>query len=322
MAAPAGGEPIETPARAAGDPGPSPARRSTPRLLLDASRPRQWIKNALVFAAPGAAGLLSHPSVLGRTAVAAGIFLVASTGTYLVNDTVDAAADRVHPEKRSRPVASGALSPRLALAVGGVLLALAVTGAGLFAGKALLAVVAAYAVVSVGYSLYLKHVPVIELACVSSGFVLRAVAGGAAVHIPISPWFAIVTSACALLVVTGKRSAELTTLSGNGASHRRVLAYYPASFLRSVRVLAATVAVMSYALWAFDRAAHLDSGRGDIDDIVFRLSILPFVLGVLSVELSIESGHGGAPEELALRNRGLQVLGLACVVLVAVGIYT
>jgi len=310
------------PAHSGGTRFASPVRRSAPRLLLAAARPRQWVKNMLVFAAPGAAGLLSHPSVLARTSVAAAIFLVASAGTYLVNDTIDAAADRVHPEKRNRPVASGALSPRLAVGVGGVLLVLAVTGAGLLGGLALLGVVSAYVVVSVAYSIYLKHLPVIELACVSSGFVLRAVAGGAAAHIPISPWFAIVTSACALLVVTGKRSAELTTLSGNGTSHRRVLAYYPVNFLRSVRILAATVAVMSYALWAFDRAAHLDLGRGDVDDIVFRLSILPFVLGVLSVELEIESGHGGAPEELALRYRGLQVLGLTCVVLVAAGIYT
>jgi decaprenyl-phosphate phosphoribosyltransferase len=301
---------------------PAPPRRGLLFPLLIATRPRQWMKNLLVFAAPGAAGLLGRPAVVGRTAAAAGIFLIASAGTYLVNDAIDAPSDRLHPEKRHRPIASGELSARLAIGVGSALLVLSIVAASLLAGLALATVLGAYVVTSVTYTIWLKRVAVVELACVSAGFVLRAIAGGVAVHVPISPWFAIVTSAAALLVVAGKRSAEIDVLGRAGALHRQVLDRYSKSYLRSVRMIAASVAIISFCLWAFARAAHIDPGRADADNVLFELSILPFVLGILSVELAIETGDGGAPEELILHNHVIQVLGVACLALVTVGIYT
>nr|MDA8291507.1 decaprenyl-phosphate phosphoribosyltransferase [Actinomycetota bacterium] len=278
-------------------------------------------KNVLVYAAPGAAGILGHASVLGRTSAAAATFVCASAGTYLVNDVVDAARDRLHPDKRHRPVASGNVPAGLALGVGAALLVVAIASAALVGGGPLVAVAGAYVAITLAYTLALKRVPVVELACVSSGFVLRAVAGGAAVAIPISHWFVIVASAGSLLVVAGKRSAELTALGAASGAHRSVLDAYPVAFLRSVRVLAGTVAVVGYALWAFERASNLGAGGTGVESTVFQLSIVPFVLGVLTVELAIESGDGGAPEELALRHRGLQVLALCCVACVAIGIY-
>ena len=296
--------------------------RTQLRPLIVAMRPRQWIKNLLVFAAPATAGLLGHPGVLARTSLAAAVFVVASSGTYLVNDVVDAANDRLHPVKRARPVASGALDPKLALGVALLFFAVAIAASGTIGGTALLSVVAAYVVVSVGYSLYEKRIAVIEMACVSSGFVLRAVAGGAAVHIPISNWFVLVTSAVALLVVAGKRSTELALLGTSAPSHRRVLEGYTDAFLRTVRNIASTVAIMSYALWAFERVGKLDFGHKDADEILFELSILPFVLGILVVERAIEAGEGGAPEELVLHSRLLQILGLTCIAFVMIGVYT
>lgn len=267
--------------------------------------------------------MLGRPGVAGRTAAAAGIFLVASAGTYLVNDAIDAPLDRRHPDKRHRPVAAGDLSARLAAGLGSGLLACSVAAASLLGGVPLASVLGAYVLVTLAYTLRLKRVAVIELGCVSAGFVLRAVAGGAAVHVPISPWFAIVTSAASLAVVAGKRSAELAQLGDTGASlHREVLDHYPRAYLRTVRAIAAAVAIMSYALWAFERAAHIDAGPSDVDNVLFELSILPFVLGVLTFELAAETGAGGAPEELLLHNRALQLLGLSCLALVAVGIYT
>jgi decaprenyl-phosphate phosphoribosyltransferase len=303
--------------------GPPPGRspRSLVVALLVAARPRQWIKNLLVFAAPATAGALSRPGEAGRAAAAAAILIVASAGVYLINDVVDAPADRVHPDKRSRPVASGELPAPAALAAGGAALALAFTASAVLAGPLLLAIVASYATISISYSLWLKQVPVIELGCVFSGFLLRAVAGGAATGVALSPWFVIVTSAAALLVVAGKRTAEQNALSGAAAAHRPVLARYPPEFLFAVRLIAASVAVTSYALWAFERAAHIGLSRPEAGHIVFLLSILPFVLGVLVVEFAVESGEGSAPEDLALGNRTLQVLGLLCVTLVAVGVY-
>ena len=292
------------------------------RSLLAATRPRQWMKNLLVFAAPGAAGLLGRPAVVGRTVAAAGIFLVASAGTYLLNDAIDAPSDRFHPDKRHRPIAAGELSVRLAIYLGSALLVLAIVAAGLLAGMPLAIVLGAYVLTNVVYSLWLKRVAVLELACVSAGFVLRAVAGGAASHVPISEWFVIVTSSAALLVVAGKRSAEIDALGSVGTSHRRVLEHYSKTYLRTVRMIAAAVTIISYCLWAFERATHFDAGRSHADSIFFELSILPFVLGVLSVELAIATGDAGAPEELVLRNRVIQVLGIGWLSLIAIGIYT
>ena len=296
--------------------------RRLPAALLQASRPRQWVKNLLVFAAPCAAGGIFHLAVFGRCAAALGIFVLASASTYLVNDAMDKEADRLHPVKRLRPIAAGDLPVRTAWAAATVLLACALIGAGLLSGAELTSVVGAYVVISLAYSLGLKRVPVIEMACVGSGFVLRAVAGGAAAHVPLSPWFLLVTSFGALFIVGGKRSSEHTVLGNDRADHRAALGEYPASFLRVVRVMSASVAVTTYCLWAFDRYNHLDVRARGGHLIWFELSIVPFVLAVLSVELAVERGLGGEPEELALKDRALQVLALGWVLLLLIGIYS
>ncbi|HTZ10644.1 MAG TPA: decaprenyl-phosphate phosphoribosyltransferase [Acidimicrobiales bacterium] len=303
--------------------GPAHPRPPGPRSgrlvpdLVRLARPRQWIKNVLVFAAPGAAGVLSHRHAALLALEGAAVFCLAASGTYFVNDTLDAPADRHHPTKRLRPVASGEVPVPLAAAVGVVLLAGAVTCAWVLAGGRLALVVGIYAAVSTAYSLRLKHEPVVDMACVSAGFVLRAIAGGVAVGVPLSNWFVIVSSFGALLVVAGKRSAEHADLGERRAHHRPALALYPASFLRSVRLLSASVTVTAYCLWAFERASQ---ARGH-HPIWFELSIVPFVMAILHVELRFEQGHGAAPEELALRDHLLQALALAWVALFAIGVY-
>lgn len=297
-------------------------RPGLPALLV-ATRPRQWVKNLLVFAAPGAAGVVFHPGPFLRCLATFGIFVAASASTYLVNDVVDRQADRLHPKKQHRPIASGALSPASALTFSAVLMVAAVSASWLLS-TALVAIVAAYIVITLAYTFALKQVPVIELACVAAGFILRAVAGGAAVHVPVSPWFVLVTSFGALFIVAGKRSAELEIMGEDGAEHRATLGRYPANYLRMVRTLAATVTVAAYCLWAFDRgtATGVTSHLRVHDLIWFELSIIPFVLAMLSVEFAIEHGDGGEPEELALRDRKLQALGLVWVLLLMVGIYS
>jgi decaprenyl-phosphate phosphoribosyltransferase len=292
------------------------------RALLVATRPRQWTKNLLVYAAPAAAGVVDRATPLLRATAAAVLFVAVSAAMYLVNDVLDQEADRLHPVKRSRPVASGAISPAAALAVASALLAAALASGGLVSVR-LLAVLAVYAAITVAYSLWLKQVAVVELGCVASGFILRAVAGGVAVAVPLSPWFLLVTSFGALFVVAGKRSSEQLVMGDERAVHRATLGDYPAVFLRAVRVLAATVTVTAYCLWAFDHSVHASGTRIDLQRLIwFELSIVPFVLAVLVVELAFEQGYGGEPEELALRHRPLQVLGLCWVALLAVGIYT
>ncbi len=290
------------------------------RALLRTARPRQWTKNVLVFAAPGAAGVLSHGHDLLRALAVFGVFCLVASGTYFVNDTLDAASDRHHPTKSRRPVAAGDLPEPLAALVGVLAQAGAVGLSWWLAGWHLALVIAVYSAVSMSYSLRLKHVPVIELACVSSGFVVRAIAGGIATGVPLSDWFLIVASFGSLLVVAGKRSAEHTDLGQNRAAHRPALSFYPAPFLRSVRLIAASVTLTAYCLWAFERARQV----GEVHHphpLWFELSIIPVVLAVLHLELRFESGHGDAPEELALSDRLLQGLGLVWVVLFAVGVY-
>jgi decaprenyl-phosphate phosphoribosyltransferase len=299
--------------------GPGAASSTRWSGLLRIARPRQWVKNLLVIAAPAAAGVLSHGSVAAHAAGAFGVFCLAASGTYFINDTLDVEADRHHPVKRLRPIAAGVVSPTLAVAVGVVLMAAAIGLAWWLAGSHLALVIAIYVAVTTAYSLRLKHEPVVDLACVSAGFVLRAIAGGVATGVPLSDWFVIVSSFGALLIVTGKRSAEHTELGELRGAHRPTLNAYPEAFLRSVRLLAAAVTVSAYCLWAFERST--ESGHGH-HPIWFELSIVPFVIAILHVELRFARGQGGAPEELALGDRTLQVLGLLWVALVAVGIYT
>ncbi len=307
--------PDEPPARPARAPLPLPLE------LLRLARPRQWIKNLLVFVAPAAAGVLSHGTVLLHALAAFAIFCVAASGTYFLNDTIDAASDRLHPVKRERPVAAGFVSVPLAVGLGGSMLAVSVVLAALLAGWHLSLVIAIYVAVNVGYSLELRNEPVVDLAAVSAGFVLRAVAGGVATGVPLSIWFLIVASFGSLLVVTGKRSGEKQLLDVHAADHdsvRQTLGTYTPTFLRSVRTLSAAVTVTAYCIWAFERAAQLHPGH---DPIWFQLTVVPFTIALLHVVLILDAGVGAAPEELALRDHRLQIYGLCWVVLFAVGVY-
>ena len=296
------------------------SKRSKVLSLIVAMRPRQWIKNLLVLAAPATAGALTKPASALRAAEALGIFVAASAGTYLLNDTVDAAADRLHPRKRHRPIAAGEVSRGLAIATAMILLCGALSAAA-FLTLQFFVVAAVYIATTLSYTFGMKRLPVIELGFVSAGFVLRASAGGAAGHIPISPWFLIVTSAGALFVVAGKRSAELTVLGDTGAEHRAALGSYPPVFLLACRMLAACVAATSYCLWVFERSGKITVGSHFHNLTWFEFSIIPFVFGLLMLELAIESGKGSEPEELALHDRGLQVMAICWLALIGLGIY-
>lgn len=290
------------------------------RALIRTARPRQWVKNILVFAAPGAAGVLSHRDDALRALAVFGVLCLAASGTYFLNDVLDAESDRHHPSKRLRPIAAGELSRGSAVGVGITAMAGAVGLGWWLAGGRLALVIGIYVVVTTAYSLRLKHEPVIDLACVSAGFVLRAIAGGVATGVYLSDWFVIVISFGSLLVVAGKRSAEHADLGEGRAAHRPALGAYPATFLRSVRLIAASVTLTAYCLWAFERSSEVSHAHHP-HPIWFELSIVPVVLAVLYLELRFERGDGAAPEELALHDRTLQALGVLWVVLFAVGIY-
>src|SRR4051794_18763381 len=174
------------------------------RGIVRALRPKQWLKNVLVLAAPGAAGVLGQGDVLANVALAFVAFCAASSGTYLLNDVRDVEADRLHPRKRARPIAAGTVPGWLAVALAVVLLVAGLVVAA-SVGVKLLVVLAAYIALTSSYTLWLKHIEVVDIVAIASGFILRAVAGGAAAGVPLSRWFIIVASFGSLFIVAGKR---------------------------------------------------------------------------------------------------------------------
>lgn len=276
---------------------------SSPRALLRACRPRQWTKNLLVLVAPAASGVITQPRGLLAAVVAVLAFGLASAGIYLVNDVVDVEADRRHPSKRRRPVAAGELSTRAAVLNGVVLLAAALTVAAAQSWQ-LLVVIAVYEAIQLGYCLGWKNQPVIELMCVASGFLLRAIAGGVAVHVDLSQWFLTAAGFGALFVAAGKRYAESVRFAKTGAAVRPVLAAYTDTYLRFVWTMSAAVLVLTYALWAFT----IRESTGTVWSVV---STVPFLAAVLRYAVDVDGGQAGEPEEILFRDRFL--LGSAAV---------
>ncbi len=223
--------------------------------------------------------------------------------------------------KRLRPIAAGVVPVGAGLGIGVGLLIVSVALGSLLAGWHMAVVMVTYGVINTVYSLGLKNEPILDLAAVSSGFVLRAVAGGVAVGVPLSNWFLIVASFGSLLIVTGKRSGEKQLLADHLTDHtdvRQTLGLYTVSFLQTVRTLSAAVSVTAYCLWAFERASQVHPGH---DPVWFQLTIVPFVIGLLHVVRILDSGQGAVPEELAIHDHRLQIYGVVWVALFAVGIY-
>lgn len=294
---------------------PTPRASSLPAPLR-AMRPRQWVKNVLVLAAPVAAGSLFQPAVALNTLWAVIAFCLISASVYLINDVRDIESDRLHPKKRLRPIAAGEFRVRNAiiLAVTCLVASLALS---FFVAPLLSLTVGVYWALQVGYSLYLKNEPIIDLAMVTAGFLLRAVAGGVASSIELSQWFLLVASFGSLFMVAGKRYSEIVELGPN-AGTRASLARYSESYLRFVWIMACTAVMMSYALWAFEQ-------QGAVEWLGVRwhaVSIAPFTLALLRYAYVVDRGDAGEPEDVVLKDRVLQVLGVVWVIPVAIGVFT
>ncbi|MGY2080218.1 decaprenyl-phosphate phosphoribosyltransferase [Modestobacter sp. SYSU DS0657] len=283
--------------------------------VVRALRPRQWVKNVLVLAAPLAAGAVFDPDVLRPTAVAFVLFCLASSAVYLVNDSIDVEEDRRHPRKRFRPIAAGLVPRSLAVSMAVVLASGTLVAAALLTRPALAWVLGSYLVIQLGYCTFLKNEPVIDLAVVASGFLLRGMAGGLAAGLALSQWFLLVAAFGSLFMVAGKRYSELVVV-GDAAATRKTLREYSASYLRFVWSLSAAVACTAYSLWAFEMAEAQDGPPWA------TISIAPFVLGVLRYAVDVDKGTAGAPEEIVLGDRVLLLLGVLWAALVGVGVLT
>lgn len=278
-------------------------------------RPKQWVKNVLVFAAPGAAGVLDNPAPLWHSIVAFVAFCMAASGTYYWNDILDVEADRVHPVKCKRPIASGAVPLPLARLIGTLLLVGGVALSALPRWQTMF-VVLGYVVLTTSYSAIWKHIAVLDLIAVASGFVFRAIGGAIAVDVPMSKWFLLTITFASLFIVTGKRFAELRDYGSNASKGRKILDEYSVEYLRTVLSISIGATVVTYCIWAF-QTKELSGATWPM----YELSVVPMLAALLRYLLILDQGHGAAPEEIFLADRTLQVLGLVWAITFGLGVY-
>jgi 4-hydroxybenzoate polyprenyltransferase len=284
------------------DPAGAAARgsKSTALLVLEAMRPRQWIKNTFVLAGLAFAGKVTHLTLVLEALTVAVAFCLASGATYLLNDVRDAEADRHNPRTASRPIARGDLSERLALSAAAAAAAAALAITALVNWESV-AVLGGYVLLQLAYSHGLKHILFVDVMAIAAGFVLRAAAGGLAIDVPISSWLLLCTGLLAIFLGFTKRRAEAVALGGSDQPRREVLDHYSVGLLDELIAVVTPSTVVVYAIYAVTGA------KTD-----WMLLTLPFVLyGVFRVLFLIH--HRGAmteePAVIVLRDRPL----LACV---------
>ena len=278
-------------------------------------RPKQWVKNVLVFAAPGAAGVLDNPTPLWHTLVAFVAFCLAASGTYYWNDILDVEADRLHPVKCKRPIASGAVPLPLARLIGTLLLVGGIALSALPRWQTMFVVIG-YVALTTSYSAIWTHIAVLDLIAVASGFVFRAIGGAIAVDVPMSRWFLLTITFASLFIVTGKRFAELRDYGSKASKGRKILDEYSEEYLRTVLSISIGATVVTYCIWAF-QTKELSGATWPM----YELSVVPMLAALLRYLLVLDQGHGAAPEEIFLADRTLQVLGLIWAITFGLGVY-
>jgi len=279
-------------------------------------RPRQWTKNLLLFAALVFARQLFEPGAVVLATLGFIAFCLASSSVYVVNDLVDAEQDRRHPEKRFRPVASGAVTPARA----GVL-AVALTIAALSLSYAINPTFLTAVIVYIGmthlYSFRGKNIVVLDILLVAFGFVIRAIAGALAIQVPISDWFILCTAFVALFLTVSKRKAELVALKGDASYTRPVLEKYTPTTLNSFIATTMSATLISYGLYVLDFQKH--SGTD------MRLLMCTFPVVVFGVfryhHIAETSDLGGKPEEVILRDRPIQACAVLFLLIAVAALY-
>ncbi len=273
------------------------------KALIKTMRPRQWTKNVIIFAAlvfDRQLGL-GHWQATLRTFAGFVIFCLLSGLVYIINDIADVEADRVHPDKRKRPIASGKLPVKVA-AVAGILIFIVIIPLSFWLSIGFGIVAVIYLAENLVYSKWVKHIPLLDVFFIALGFVLRVAAGVTLIQVSrFSPWLYVVTTLGALYIGFGKRRAELALLAGDANSHRRVLEGYTIPLLDQFITIVSATTIIAYSLYTFS-AVNLP------DNHVMMLTI-PFVLyGVFRYLYLIQVKHsGGAPEEVLLEDRPLQI---------------
>lgn len=272
------------------------------RALFKTMRPRQWTKNAVMFAPLVFDRQLTQTTAVVRTLAAFFLFCLLSSTVYIINDLMDIEADRAHPEKRNRPIASGRLPVGIARAAAAVLLLITLVLSFLLS-PSFFAVAVTYFALNLAYSLKLKHVPILDVMMIAAGFVLRVAAGVVLINVTyFSPWLYVVITLLSLYLGFGKRRAELAMMAdGGGNSSRRVLEGYSLVLLDQFIIIVSSSTLVAYSLYTFSAPIMPDNH-------VMMLTI-PFVMyGIFRYLYLIQIKHsGGAPEEVLLSDRPLQI---------------
>jgi 4-hydroxybenzoate polyprenyltransferase len=287
-----------------------------PAAALVALRPRQWTKNLLVLAPVFFSQRAVETGAALQALAAAAAFCLLSGAVYVANDLVDVEGDRAHPAKRTRPIASGEVGTGLAVALAATAAAIGL-GLSLAVGRDLAACAAVYVGLQALYTLWMKHVVVLDVFGIASGFVLRVVAGAAAVEVPVSHWLYLCTLLLALFLALAKRRAEIVLLEQGAAQHRRILAEYSLPFIDQLVSIVCGSALVAYSLYT---VADSTTARVGNDRLKYTIPLV--LLGVFRyLYLMHQRGGGGEPDLVLLRDRPLQLALAGYVAIAAWALY-
>jgi 4-hydroxybenzoate polyprenyltransferase len=272
-------------------------------------RLHQWLKNLMLFFPPLLGGVIVQPGIAERAFLPFVAFCCASSGAYIINDLYDLHQDRHHPFKRLRPLPSGRISLHTALGLSAILIVSAL-GASVSVSWQFVQYVVLYLAVSISYSAYLKNLPVIDIFCIASGFLIRLVAGGDVFDVRVSEWLFLSVFLLALFLSTGKRLGEKTAMGDSADSHRKVLQQYPDGFLEGVLVFSGAAVLVTYAMYVVNRHSPL---------LLYSIPVCCY--GLLHYMLRVKQGKGGDPTDSLLKDPVMLLVGFLWTTFVFLGVY-
>lgn len=280
---------------------------TNPAGIIYILRPTQWLKNLMLFFPPFLAGELLLPGMAGRGILPFISFCLASSSAYVLNDILDRHNDRNHPRKKNRPIPSGKVS----LVVAGTVYVTLLSGALIIALKhssVYLSILLAYLLISICYSAYLKRLPIVDLFCISAGFLFRLQAGGEVFGIEISAWLFLSVFLLSIFLSTGKRLYEKNALGDDAGRHRESLQHYPQGFLDGTMYMTGAAVLVTYTMYVISRHT-----------LIYTVPLCCF--GLLRYMLRVKAGLGGDPTESLLKDAPLFVVGVLWAFMVGWGIY-
>lgn len=277
------------------------------KLFILLLRPHQWLKNLMLFFPAFLGGEFLRPGVISKGYAPFVVFSCAASAGYIVNDLIDREVDRLHPVKSSRPLPSGRIAVRYAYGMAVLLVTLSLTSAYILNPRFFL-FIAFYIAISISYSFYFKKVPLVDLFCIASGFVLRLYAGGVVFSILISEWLFLSVFLLSLFLSAGKRLSEKNTLLSEASLHRTVLSEYPEGFLEGVLYMSGGAVLVTYTMYTLTHKT-----------LLYTVPLCCF--GLLRYSLRVKSGGGGDPTDALLHDRQLLFTGMLWATLVCWSIY-